>query len=235
MLSCQDRQAPVLGRRTDRQDREERQAETTTDDPHLYQGRLVVQDQAEPSCPIEMLGRIVRSRPAGWLIVVAALTQDAEIEPYLTDRILAVTGPEGSQRRGISRVRAVDHGSRQAVGHSVTSAGGRSAGTVPYGMSGSIPTRRWPADRWGSRTMRLPPSRVDATACRCLPAPATPAQAMCPGGDEALRSAEGRRRRAIVGRSYACGASQAANCCQAAWLGQDRCGRPAAPFRRRRR
>ena len=65
---------------------------TTVNDRHLYQGRVVVQDPVDPSRPIEMPGRIIRFGPAGWLTVVAALAEDAEIELYPTDRVLAVTG-----------------------------------------------------------------------------------------------------------------------------------------------
>jgi hypothetical protein len=65
---------------------------TTVKDRHLYQGRVVVQDPDDPSRPIEMPGRIVRFGAAGWLTVVAALTQDAEIELNPTDRVLTVTG-----------------------------------------------------------------------------------------------------------------------------------------------
>ena len=64
---------------------------TTVNDRHLYQGRVVVQDPADPSRQIELVGRIVRFGPAGWLTVVAALTEDAEIELYPSDRVLAVT------------------------------------------------------------------------------------------------------------------------------------------------
>ena len=67
---------------------------TTVNDRHLYQGRVVIQDPENPSRPIEMSGRILRFGPVGWLTVVAALTEDAEIELYPTDRILAVTGLE---------------------------------------------------------------------------------------------------------------------------------------------
>ena len=64
---------------------------TTVNDRHLYQGRVLVQDPADPSRPIELPRRIVRFGPAGWLTVVAALTEDAEIELYPADRVLAVT------------------------------------------------------------------------------------------------------------------------------------------------
>jgi hypothetical protein len=65
---------------------------TTVNDRHLYECRVVVQDPADPSRPIEMPGRIVRFGPAGWLTVVAGLTQGAEIELYPVERVLAITG-----------------------------------------------------------------------------------------------------------------------------------------------
>lgn len=64
---------------------------TTVNDRHLYQGRVVVEDPQDPSRRIDLPGRIVRFGPAGWLTVVAALTEDAEIEVYPTGRVLAVT------------------------------------------------------------------------------------------------------------------------------------------------
>jgi hypothetical protein len=64
---------------------------TTVNDRHLYQGRVVVEDPEDPSRRIDLPGRIVRFGPAGWLTVVAALTEDAEIEVYPTGRVLAVT------------------------------------------------------------------------------------------------------------------------------------------------
>jgi hypothetical protein len=64
---------------------------TTVNDRHLYQGRVVVQDPADPSRSVEMPRRIVRFGPAGWLTVVADLTEDAEIELYPAARVLAVT------------------------------------------------------------------------------------------------------------------------------------------------
>jgi hypothetical protein len=64
---------------------------TTVNDRHLYQGRVVVQDPADPSRSVELPRRIVRFGPAGWLTVVADLAEDAEIELYPTARVLAVT------------------------------------------------------------------------------------------------------------------------------------------------
>jgi hypothetical protein len=73
---------------------------TTVNDRHLYEGRVVVQDPGDPSRSIEMPGRIVRFGPVGWLTVVAALTEDAEIELYPTCRVLAVTGLREAQVPG---------------------------------------------------------------------------------------------------------------------------------------
>ena len=64
---------------------------TTVNDRHLYQARVVVEDPAEPAHQLEMLHRIVRFGPSGWLTVVASLDEDAEIELYPIGRILAVT------------------------------------------------------------------------------------------------------------------------------------------------
>ena len=64
---------------------------TTVNDRHLYQGRVVVQDPADPSRQIELSRRIVRFGPAGWLTVIATLTGEAEIELYPIGRVLAVT------------------------------------------------------------------------------------------------------------------------------------------------
>ena len=64
---------------------------TTVNDRHLYQGRVVVQDPADPSRSVELPRRIVRFGPAGWLTVVADLVENAEIELYPTARVLAVT------------------------------------------------------------------------------------------------------------------------------------------------
>lgn len=65
---------------------------TTVNDRHLYQGRVVVRDPGDPSRAVEMTERIVRFGPAGWLTVMAPVGEDAEIELYPTERVLAVTG-----------------------------------------------------------------------------------------------------------------------------------------------
>lgn len=64
---------------------------TTVNDRHLYEGRVVVEDPSDASRPVELPGRIVRFGPAGWLTVVAALTEDAQIDLYPAGRVLAVT------------------------------------------------------------------------------------------------------------------------------------------------
>lgn len=65
---------------------------TTVNDRHLYQGRVVVADPEDPSRPMEMRSRILRFGPAGWLTVMASVGDDAEIELYPAERVLAVTG-----------------------------------------------------------------------------------------------------------------------------------------------
>ena len=64
---------------------------TTVNDRHLYQGRVVVHDPTDPSRHIELLRRIVRFGPSGWLTVVASLEEDAEIELYPAGQVLTVT------------------------------------------------------------------------------------------------------------------------------------------------
>ena len=64
---------------------------TTVNDRHLYQGRVVVLDPADPSRQLELPRRIVRFGPTGWLTVMATVSEDAEIELYPTGRVLAVT------------------------------------------------------------------------------------------------------------------------------------------------
>jgi hypothetical protein len=64
---------------------------TTVNDRHLYQGRVVVQDPANPSRQIELPEKIVRFGPTGWLTVMATANGDGEIELYPAGRVLAVT------------------------------------------------------------------------------------------------------------------------------------------------
>jgi hypothetical protein len=64
---------------------------TTVNDRHLYEGRVVVEDPANPSRQLALPRRIVRFGPSGWLAVMAAATMDAEIELYPAGRVLAVT------------------------------------------------------------------------------------------------------------------------------------------------
>jgi hypothetical protein len=53
---------------------------TTVNDRHLYQELVVVESPANPSRQIELPRRIVRFGPTGWLTVLAAVTEDAEIQ-----------------------------------------------------------------------------------------------------------------------------------------------------------
>ncbi len=53
---------------------------TTVNDRHFYQELVVVESPANPSRQIELPRRIVRFGPTGWLTVLAAVTEDAEIQ-----------------------------------------------------------------------------------------------------------------------------------------------------------
>ena len=64
---------------------------TTVNDRHLYEARVVVEDPANPSRQLELPRRIVRFGPTGWLTVMAAMSEDVEIELYPTGRVLAIT------------------------------------------------------------------------------------------------------------------------------------------------
>ena len=64
---------------------------TTVNDRHLYQGRVVLRDAADPNGLVELPERIVRFGPAGWLTVVDATGHEADIELYPTGRVVAVT------------------------------------------------------------------------------------------------------------------------------------------------
>lgn len=65
---------------------------TTVNDRHLYEGRVVVRDPADPAGRVEMAERIVRFGPAGWLTVLDSRSADAEIELYPTSQVLSVSG-----------------------------------------------------------------------------------------------------------------------------------------------
>src|SRR3954447_5308752 len=64
---------------------------TTVNDRHLYRGRVVLRDPADPGGQVELPERIVRFGPDGWLTVVDGLDDDVDIELYPTGRVLAVT------------------------------------------------------------------------------------------------------------------------------------------------
>ena len=68
---------------------------TTVNDRHLYDGRVVVRDPADPAGRVEMAERTVRFGPAGWLTVVHNMSADAEIELCPTSRVLSVSGLPG--------------------------------------------------------------------------------------------------------------------------------------------
>jgi hypothetical protein len=59
---------------------------TTVNDRHLYQARVLLRDGRA-----DLLGRIVRFGPPGWLTVVERRADDIEIELYPTSQVLSVT------------------------------------------------------------------------------------------------------------------------------------------------
>jgi hypothetical protein len=64
---------------------------TTVNDRHLYQGRVVLRDPADPNGQVELRERVVRFGPAGWLTVIDSTGSDVDVELYPTGRVLAVT------------------------------------------------------------------------------------------------------------------------------------------------
>lgn len=59
---------------------------TTVNDRHLYQARVLLRDGR-----VDLVGRIVRFGPPGWLTVVERRADDVEIELYPTSQVLSVT------------------------------------------------------------------------------------------------------------------------------------------------
>ncbi len=64
---------------------------TTVNDRHLYEGRVVLRDPANPADAVELPQRIVRFGPPGWLTVTDRLSDDADVELYPTSRVLSVS------------------------------------------------------------------------------------------------------------------------------------------------
>jgi hypothetical protein len=64
---------------------------TTVNDRHLYQARVLLRDGGTPDGQNDLVGRIVRFGPPGWLTVVDRRAEGVEIELYPTSQVLSVT------------------------------------------------------------------------------------------------------------------------------------------------
>jgi len=64
---------------------------TTVNDRHLYEGRVLLEDADDPAGRVELPARVLRFGPPGWLTVVDALTEDADVELYPVSRVLSVS------------------------------------------------------------------------------------------------------------------------------------------------
>ena len=61
---------------------------TTVNDRHLYRATVVLRDAHDPTGQVELMGRVVRFGPPGWLTVVHGA---GVIALYPTDRVLEVS------------------------------------------------------------------------------------------------------------------------------------------------
>jgi hypothetical protein len=64
---------------------------TTVNDRHLYQARVLLRDAGSQDGRSDLVGRIVRFGPPGWLTVVDRRAEGVEIELYPTSQVLAVS------------------------------------------------------------------------------------------------------------------------------------------------
>jgi hypothetical protein len=64
---------------------------TTVNDRHLYSATVRMRDPERPGATVELAGRVVRFGPPGWLTVADGPGEDAAIQLFPTDQVLAVT------------------------------------------------------------------------------------------------------------------------------------------------
>lgn len=64
---------------------------TTVNDRHLYQARVLLRDAETPAGPAELVGRVVRFGPPGWLTVVDRRADGVRIDLYPTSQVISVT------------------------------------------------------------------------------------------------------------------------------------------------
>jgi hypothetical protein len=63
---------------------------TTLNDRHLYRATVTVQDDAEPAGRQQLLDRVVRFGPTGWLTVTGGTADGDRIAMYPMHRVILV-------------------------------------------------------------------------------------------------------------------------------------------------
>ena len=64
---------------------------TTVNDRHLYSGTVRLRDPERPGAVVELVDRVVRFGPPGWLTIVHGAAGAGVIALYPTDRVLEVS------------------------------------------------------------------------------------------------------------------------------------------------
>jgi|UPI00047B3468 hypothetical protein len=64
---------------------------TTVNDRHLYSGTVRLRDPERPGAVVELVDRVVRFGPPGWLTVAAGADPGRPIELFPTGQVVAVT------------------------------------------------------------------------------------------------------------------------------------------------
>jgi hypothetical protein len=64
---------------------------TTVNDRHLYSGTVRLRDPERPGAVVELVDRVVRFGPPGWLTVADGADPGRPIELFPTGQVVAVT------------------------------------------------------------------------------------------------------------------------------------------------
>jgi hypothetical protein len=64
---------------------------TTVNDRHLYSGTVRLRDPERPGAVVELVDRVVRFGPPGWLTVADGADPGRPIELFPTTQVVAVT------------------------------------------------------------------------------------------------------------------------------------------------
>jgi hypothetical protein len=64
---------------------------TTVNDRHLYSATVRMRDPERPGSTVELVGRVVRFGPPGWLTVADGPGEGRAIQLFPTGQVLAVT------------------------------------------------------------------------------------------------------------------------------------------------